>query len=116
MASSERTRVAIESAPLQREVTCIRSLAWRVDFGASVPLDALIEELRSRGLSVAPAIKGLRRMVTPEGHEVVFVERSGRVQIRVHYTVLEEERRFTAERLYVVLMAAWLASGELSDR
>lgn len=101
-------RVRLPDAPaLHREVTCVRSLAWRVDFEAFDRWDALIAELCGRGMDRAAAITGLLRAVTAEGHEMVFVPRSGRVQIRVHYTVPEEDRRRTAERLYVLLIAAW---------
>lgn len=101
-------RVRLPDAPsLHREVTCVRSLAWRVDLALFDRWDALVAELCARGMSRAAAIPGLLRTVTGEGHEMVFVPRSGRVQIRVHYTVPEEDRRRTAERLYVLLIAAW---------
>lgn len=93
-------------APLTREVTCIRSLAWRVDLDPAQDFDALSRELCTRGFATAASIAGMRKWVTQEGHEIVVVPRTGRAQIRVHYTVAEEQRRFTAERLYVVLVAA----------
>jgi hypothetical protein len=100
-------------APLTREVTCIRSLAWRVDLEPTQDFDALSRELCARGFATAVSIAAMRKWTTPEGHEIVIVSRTGRAQIRVHYTIPEEQRRFTAERLYVVLVAAVMtANGE----
>jgi hypothetical protein len=40
--------------------------------------------------------------------EIALVVRTGRVQIRVHYTVPEAERRQAAERVFVALVRATL--------
>jgi hypothetical protein len=94
------------SLTLSREVTCIRSLAWRCDVPAQLHWDGLCAELQALGLAALPATRGLLRFGTERGDEIVVVSRSGRVQLRVHYTVPEEERRFAAERLFQLLVTA----------
>jgi hypothetical protein len=51
----------------------------------------------------------LRTLRSPEGHEIVIVPRTGRVQIRVHYLTPEEERRIAAEGVFAVLVRSILA-------
>jgi hypothetical protein len=43
---------------------------------------------------------------SPEGHHVLIVRRTGRVQIRVDYTVPEPLRRFSAEAVFAILVRA----------
>lgn len=92
------------SLELSREVTCIRSMAWRCDLPPGLNWAALVEQLQTFGLSSAQAVRGLHRMVNERGDEVIIVAASGRVQLRVHYTVPEEQRRFAAERLFQYLV------------
>jgi hypothetical protein len=94
------------SLALTREVTCIRSMAWRCDLPANLDWDRLFEQLQASGLSGVPAAKGLARFANAGGDELVMVRASGRVQLRVHYTVPEENRRFTAEKLFQLLVYA----------
>jgi hypothetical protein len=94
------------SLVLSREVTCIRSLAWRCDLPAELPWERLKDELVASGLTSKSAVRGLLRYANPGDDELVLVPASGRVQLRVHYTVPEHERRFAAERLFQTLVYA----------
>ncbi|MEZ4363537.1 MAG: hypothetical protein R3B48_25400 [Kofleriaceae bacterium] len=94
------------SLSLTREVTCLRSLAWRCDLPPALHWDGLVEQLLQAGLSPVATVAGLVRLSAVSGDEIVLVPRSGRVQLRVHYTVPEHERRFAAERLFQLLVSA----------
>lgn len=100
---AERVRLA-----LTREVSCIRSLAWRCDLPAACDLDALATALVAAGLSPRPTVRGLVRFSDEAGGEILVVAASRRVQFRVHYTVPEHERRFAAERMFQRVVYALL--------
>jgi hypothetical protein len=102
-AAGKPARMSLE---LSREVTCIRSMAWRCDLPPELDWPALVEQLLTFGLERQNAVRGLIRLVNQRGDEVIFVAASGRVQIRVHYTVAEDQRRFAAERLFQYLVYA----------
>ncbi len=92
---------------LEREVTCLRSLNWRCDLlPGRGPL--VLEHLLRNGWSAIPGPPGLSVIRHADLHEIALVVRSGRVQIRVHYTVPEAERRQAAERVFVALVRATL--------
>jgi hypothetical protein len=119
---------------LTREVTCIRSLAWRVDLPAAIersetgggdpdgsaggaggrgppPLRGidwprLGAALEAAGLVRRPPVGAMQRFATASGDELSLIPTTGRVQFRVHYTVPEHERRFAAERLFQLLFHA----------
>ena len=91
---------------LTREVTCIRSLAWRTDLPTAIDWPRLAAALEAAGLVRRPAIGALQRFATARGDELSLIPTTGRVQLRVHYTVPEHERRFAAERLFRLLFHA----------
>jgi len=91
---------------LTREVTCIRSLAWRCDLPTAIDWTALAGELATAGLTPRPTPAGLFRFGTAGGDEILLVAATGRVQLRVHYTVPHHERKFAAERLFQILVHA----------
>lgn len=94
------------SLSLTREITCIRSLAWRCDLPAAIAWSALAGELAAGGLAPRATLGGLYRFSSTTGDEVLLVAATGRVQFRVHYTVPQHERRFAAERLFRLLVHA----------
>lgn len=94
------------SLALSREVTCIRSLAWRTDLPAAIDWSALGAALEAAGLVRRPPVGTMQRFVTATGDELALIPATGRVQLRVHYTVPEHERRFAAERLFQLLVHA----------
>jgi hypothetical protein len=94
------------SLALTREVTCIRSLAWRCDLPITTDWSALGRELTAAGLAPRATLGGLLRFESASKAEVLLVATSGRVQLRVHYTVPQPERKFAAERLFQLLVHA----------
>jgi hypothetical protein len=84
---------------LTREVSCIRSLAWRCDLPLATDWRALAAALAATGLVPLPTVRGLHRFGADSGDEILVVAATGRLQLRVHYTVPEHDRRFAAERL-----------------
>jgi hypothetical protein len=72
----------------------------------------LVKILSEKGFAPAPSPGVLRLLRTKEGHEILFVPRTGRVQIRVHYLTPEEGRRLVAERIFVLLVRSILGVGQ----
>jgi hypothetical protein len=103
--SADTARVSLA---LTREVTCIRALAWRCDLPLATDWAALAAALTAGGLTALPAVRGLVRLGSDTGDEFLLVPNSGRVQIRVHYTIPEHDRRFAAERLFQRVVYAFL--------
>lgn len=93
---------------LTREVSCIRSLAWRTDLPSATDWRALGAALETAGLARRAPVGTMQRFASPAGHEIALVPATGRVQFRVHYTIPEHERRFAAERLFQLLVHALL--------
>lgn len=91
---------------LTREVTCVRSLAWRSDLPTTIDWPRLGAALEAAGLRPRPAVGAMQRFVTARGDELVLIPTTGRVQLRVHYSVPEHDRRFAAERLFLLLFHA----------
>jgi len=91
---------------LTREVTCIRSLAWRTDLPVAIDWPRLGAALEAAGLVRRPPVGAMQRFATARGDELSLIPTTGRVQLRVHYTVPEHELRFAAERLFQLLFHA----------
>ena len=91
---------------LTREVTCIRSLAWRTDLPTAIDWPRLAAALEAAGLVHRPPVGAMQRFATARGDELSLIPTTGRIQFRVHYTVPEHERRFAAERLFQLLFHA----------
>lgn len=86
--------------PLERDHSCMKHLAFRMDLvspSASATLRAIALEL---GFVESRPIAGLSKLVCAEGHEILLVERTGRAQLRVSYMVPHERRRAVAEDVY----------------
>ena len=110
MAAATATPAGLEagrrSLALTREVSCIRSLAWRCDLPNTTDWRALAAALEAAGLSPCAPVGTMLRFSSPTQDELALVPITGRVQLRVHYTVPEHERRFAAERLFQLLVYA----------
>jgi hypothetical protein len=93
---------------LTREVSCIRSLAWRTDLPIATDWRALGDALAAAGLARRSPVGAMQRFASDAGHEIAAIPATGRIQIRVHYTVPEHDRRFAAERLFQIVVHALL--------
>lgn len=86
--------------PLRLDSACCRELNWRTDLPPKLrpaPVEACLGERGWTSRSCHPVLRVLRH---PEGHEMAWVVDSGRVQIRVHVTVPQGQRRGRAAGLY----------------
>ncbi len=89
---------------LSRDFGCFKSLNWRTDLPAGSDCDILVAVLGKRGFEPVRPTGPLRQLRTAEGHEVVLVPRTGRIQIRIHYLTPEHERRFKAEGIFCAIV------------
>lgn len=87
---------------LRRDPSCLKDLVWRVEL-PGVDLEALAGRLMDAGWVERSRIPALRDLHDPDGHAVLFVPRTGRIQIRLHYLVRPEDRAAAAKLVY-----AWL--------
>jgi hypothetical protein len=86
--------------PLKRDVGCGNSLNWRCDLRCRPVVssaETLFVEAGYRSLSALPALKVFRH---PGGHEIAWVVRTGRVQIRISSVVAVSEREKAASEMY----------------
>lgn len=83
---------------LTRDQGCRRDLLWRLELRGA-DLGELAKELLRigwRDRSLAPEVRDLE---SPEGHAVVLVPRTGRVQLRVFYLTPHSDRNEAARNL-----------------
>ncbi len=104
--ANPKPRPAHNRLALTREVTCIRSLAWRTDLPTAIDWQRLGAALEAAGLVRRPPVGAMQRFATARGDELSLIPTTGRVQFRVHYTAPEHERRSAAERLFQLLFQA----------
>lgn len=101
--------------PLRLDSACCRDLNWRTDLPPGVrpaPVEACLGE---RGWTARSHHGVLRVLRHPEGHEMAWVVDSGRVQIRVHVTVPQGERRGRAAGLYGELRGCLEAARSIQE-
>jgi hypothetical protein len=98
------------SLALTREISCIRSLAWRTDLPTATDWGALGAALEASGLVRLAQVGRMQRFGSATGEEIALVPITGRVQLRVHYSIPEHDRRFAAERLFQLVVYALLRS------
>jgi len=97
--------------PLERDHSCMKHLAFRMDL-VSPALGELLRTIAFElGFTETRPIEGLSKLVSPEGHEILLVERTGRAQLRVSYLVPHERRRHTAEDVYCRIARRFVALG-----
>ena len=91
---------------LSREHTCIRALAWRTDLPDFVEWEGLAAELARDGYQRERSMTGLIRLIGRSREELFLVPSTGRVQIRVHYSTEEDQRKHAAEGIFRTLVHA----------
>ena len=92
---------------LTRDHSCLRDLLWRIELREPSPsrVLALAEHLSKVGWIERSAVPQLRDLEGPDGHRLVIVVRTGRIQLRVHYLTAHAERQSAAQRLHDDLLA-----------
>jgi len=85
---------------LRRVVNCLKLLNWETRLPEGCPVDDWFERFVTRGAERLPGrMPGLSRLHF-RGHELVVVERSGRVTIRLDVDTPHLERRHAAEWVF----------------
>ena len=79
----------------------MRARHYRVELSPECSLDELTASLLATGWRDESVLEGLSTLVNSSGHRVLIVKKTRRVQIRVSYSVVESERRWAAESVYV---------------
>lgn len=89
----------------------MKHLAFRMDLLSPSFADVLREIALGLGFVEEAPIVGLSKLVSPEGHEILLVPRTGRAQLRVFYMTPQEERRHVAEDVYCRIARVFVARG-----
>ena len=85
---------------LRREHACRHGLLWRSDVAEPAVVVALQGLLGERCRRVGPAGLGVELFETTEGHGIVLVPRTGRLQLRIVGTTAREDREPVARALH----------------
>lgn len=89
---------------LVRDPGCLRDLLWRIRLPEGADAGALADRLQAQGWRERSAIRQVRDLEGPEGHRLVIVPRTARVQIRVHYLTRLDERGRMAQRVHAQIL------------
>lgn len=87
---------------LRLEVGCMNNLLWRVDLPADVDAAEATRRLVAGPWELGRQVHGIVYFEDPLGHQLVLVERTGRLQLRLSYMFAPELR----ERVAVVVAEA----------
>lgn len=97
-------------APLRRDFCCRKNMLWATSLSTEFASEPFIEALERRGfrsVQDGPRIGGLAIFEHGEtGHRVVYVARTGRMQIRLDPLTSHDDRAAAAEYLYEQLRGA----------
>ena len=105
-------------APLHRDVGCRKNMMWATGLDPSIAIDDFQASLKQHGFiegrgGIADKLSVYDHGST--GHRVVFVHRSGRIQIRLDALTRHEDRVAAAKEVYDVLLAATQAAARNSN-
>ena len=96
--------------PLERDHSCMRHFAYRMDLEGPSDVGDFVALAQADGFSVSRPLPSLVKLVDACGNELLVVATTGRVQLRVSYTVPPDARRHAAEAVYCRLVRASLRS------
>jgi hypothetical protein len=106
-------------AELRRDFCCRKNMLWATALGQGVSEQAFIQALERHGFTRAAGASPIAGLSMFEhgttGHRVVYVARTGRIQIRLDPLTSHEDRTQAAEQLYELLRAASREASEFSD-
>jgi hypothetical protein len=106
-------------AVLRRDVCCRKNMLWATSLDKSVSHEAFARALEQVGFvraAGASPIAGLSVFDHGDtGHRVIYVARTGRIQIRLDPLTSHEDRARAAEQIYELLRAASRAACQSSD-
>lgn len=84
---------------LTRDPSCMRDMLWRIQLEGA-DLREIAGKLEADGWVDRSRLPLLVDLHGPEGHALVMVPRTGRVQLRLHYLTPAEVRPGAAEGVY----------------
>lgn len=85
---------------LHRDPSCLRDLLWRIALSSPEDAARLADRLQACGWQPQTTVPQVRDLEGPEGHRLVIVPRTGRVQLRVHYLTAPRARRDAARSVH----------------
>ena len=108
-------------AELRRDFCCRKNMLWATSLEKGIPEEAFVRALEQQGFVRAVGASPIAGLSVFDhgnsGHRVVFVARTGRIQIRLDPLTSHEDRTHAAEQLYGLLRAAsHAAASQSSDR
>lgn len=86
--------------------SCYRGLTWDCELTPRKSVDLIIAHLLSLGFKDESRGARVRELAHPEGHRVILIPSTGRVQLRLHYLTPPEKRREVAENFAGLLLGA----------
>lgn len=106
-------------AALRRDFCCRKNMLWATSLEKGISEEAFARELERQGFVRAVGASPIAGLSVFDhgnsGHRVVFVARTGRIQIRLDPLTSHEDRTHAAEQLYELLRAASHAASQSSD-
>ncbi len=92
---------------LEQDHGCYFGLSWRCSFDPPVSPEQLVEGLCAAGWKDNSARNTLLyELRHRDGHTLVIVPRTGRVQLRLNYLVPREQRRVTVDAVFESIIRA----------
>lgn len=106
-------------AALRRDFCCRKNMLWATSLEKGISEEAFARALERQGFvraAGASPIAGLSMFEHGNtGHRVIYVARTGRIQIRLDPLTSHEDRTQAAERLYELLRVASREASQSSD-
>lgn len=106
-------------AALRRDFCCRKNMLWATSLEKGISEEAFARALERHGFVRAAGASPIAGLSLFEhgnsGHRVVYVARTGRIQIRLDPLTSHEDRTHAAEQLYELLRAASREASQSSD-
>ena len=84
---------------ISKDPGCLRDMLWRISFD-DLEAKGVGARLLAAGWTNRARMPVLLDLEGPQGHVLVIVPRTGRMQLRLHYLTAHEDRPSTAQRLH----------------
>ncbi len=85
----------------------MRALLWHSHLESSLEVSWAELQLQQAGLKQQNKVPHLVSFEDSSGHQILWIPRTGRIQIRLHYLTPQEERKETAFLIFGRLEEAW---------
>jgi hypothetical protein len=106
-------------AALRRDFCCRKNMLWATSLEKGISEEAFARAMALQGFVRAAGASPIAGLSVFDhgntGHRVVYVARTGRIQIRLDPLTSHEDRTHAAEQLYELLRAASRAASQSSD-